>query len=94
MFFQKRKHQLAQALDVIAQFRTALDSAVKSCETAMSECEKTMALLLEASQQRDRANATADLCRQLLNEMRLERNELVKAVDPILRLSESVRTVN
>jgi hypothetical protein len=66
MFFGKKKRQLAQAMDLIAQFQITLVETVNDWKTTVADFEETVALLVEASQQRDQAVATADAANALL----------------------------
>ena|SRR5579864_8273603 len=72
----KRKRQLAQAMELITQFDAVLRTTVANFAEATEQWKSTMALLLEASQQRDRAIETADRVQKLLDAAIAERDAL------------------
>jgi hypothetical protein len=83
VFFKSKKRQLsealAEAMQLLGESQAVFVRSVDDFKTTVTDLEKALALLLEASQQRDRAIATADAAEALLAKAVLQCSVLTQA---------------
>jgi len=91
--FGRQTKQLKRCLEIIDQQNELLETTMQSFESVIHKYNDCIALLLECSQQRDKAEQVAEGVREVALELQCERNQLVKAVRPVLALAQP-RSVN